>query len=56
MMKVISHSKIHMMDLDYKNDIKLINGIRNTDLIDIRPRVSSYTVAESDEITTRIFR
>ena len=35
-------------DLDYKNDVQLVNGIRNTDLIDIRPRVSSYTVAESN--------
>ena len=33
--------------LDYKNDIRSINGIRNTDLIDIRPRVSEYTVSES---------
>ena len=35
-------------DLDYKNDVQLINGRRNTDLLDIRPRVSSYTVAESN--------
>jgi len=35
-------------DLDYKNDVQSINGLRNTDLLDIRPRVSSYTVAESN--------
>ena len=35
-------------DLDYKNDIQLINDFRNTDLIDIRPRVSNYTVTESN--------
>ena len=35
-------------DLDYKNDIQSINGNRNTDLLDIRPRVSTYTVAESN--------
>ena len=33
---------------DYKSDIRSINGIRNTDLIDIRPRVSNYTVSESN--------
>ena len=31
---------------DYTNEIPSVNGIRNTDLIDIRPRVSDYTVAE----------
>ena len=29
---------------DYDTDISEVNGIRNTDLIDIRPRVSDYTV------------
>ena len=33
---------------DYKNDIQTINGNRNTDIIDIRPKVSDYTTAESD--------
>jgi len=33
--------------LDYTKDIQSVNGIRNTDLIDIRPRVSSYTVSEN---------
>ena len=33
---------------DYKNDIKFINGLRNTDLLDIRPRVSDYVVSESN--------
>ena len=32
--------------LNYTNDIQSINGIRNTDIIDIRPRVSNYTIAE----------
>jgi hypothetical protein len=31
---------------DYTTEIQTVNGIRNTDLIDIRPRVSDYTVAE----------
>ena len=31
---------------DYKNDVREINGFRNTDIIDIRPRVSDYTVLE----------
>ncbi len=29
---------------DYKKDIQTINSIRNSDMIDIRPRVSPYTV------------
>ena len=33
---------------NYKNDIRDIDGYRNTDIIDIRPRVSNYSVAESD--------
>ena len=33
-------------NLDYLDDIKTINGLRNTDIIDIRPKVSNYTVAE----------
>ena len=32
---------------DFIDEIRTVNGIRNTDIIDIRPRVSSYTVAES---------
>ena len=35
-------------DLDYKYDIQSVNEHRNTDLIDIRPRVSDYTVSESN--------
>ena len=35
-------------DLDYKRDVQTINEYRNTDLIDIRPRVSNYTVTESN--------
>jgi len=32
---------------DYATEIESVNGIRNTDLIDIRPRVSDYTVEAS---------
>ena len=35
-------------DFDYGNEISEVNGIFNADIIDIRPRVSDYTVAESD--------
>ena len=33
--------------LDYINDIKTIDGQRTTDIIDIRPRVSVYSVSEN---------
>jgi hypothetical protein len=32
---------------DYDTEISTINGIKNSDIIDIRPRVSSYTVSEN---------
>ena len=32
---------------DYASEIQQVNGVRNTDIIDIRPRVSNYTVAEN---------
>jgi hypothetical protein len=32
---------------NYSTEIQSVNGIRNTDLIDIRPRVSDYTVDEN---------
>jgi hypothetical protein len=32
---------------DYTKEIQNINGISNSDIIDIRPRVSSYTVSEN---------
>jgi hypothetical protein len=32
---------------DYRLDIKSVNNTRNSDIIDIRPRVSSYTVLEN---------
>jgi hypothetical protein len=32
---------------DYSNDIKTVNSERNTDIIDIRPRVSQYNVSEN---------
>lgn len=32
---------------DYKSEIQSISGYRNTDIIDFRPRVSDYTVAEN---------
>ena len=35
-------------DLDFKRDVQTINEYRNTDLLDIRPRVSDYTVTESN--------
>ena len=34
-------------NFDYSTEIKFINGIINTDLIDLRPRVSEYTVSDS---------
>ena len=34
-------------NFDYSTEIPSVNGIRNTDIIDIRPRVSDYTVAPS---------
>ena len=33
---------------NYNYDIQSVNGIRNTDIIDIRPRVSNYTVSATD--------
>ena len=33
-------------NFDYSKDIKTINNFRNSDIIDLRPRVSEYTVAE----------
>jgi hypothetical protein len=45
--------------LDYITDIKSVNDIRNTDIIDIRPRVSQYTVSENSrsplEFLGRVF-
>jgi len=32
---------------DYNDDIQTVDGVRNTDVIDIRPRVSNYSVSES---------
>jgi len=32
---------------NYSTDVKSVNNIRNTDIIDIRPRVSQYTVLEN---------
>ena len=32
---------------DYSKEIQSVNGIRNSDVIDIRPRTSSYTVSEN---------
>ena len=34
--------------VDYRTDVKKIRGVRNTDIIDIRKRVSDYTVSESN--------
>ena len=33
-------------DFDYADDIRSVDGHRNTDIIDIRPKVSTYTTAE----------
>jgi hypothetical protein len=32
---------------DYKDDIQVVNSVRNSDMIDIRPRVSAYTLTEN---------
>jgi hypothetical protein len=32
---------------DYRKDIQVVNSVRNSDIIDIRPRVSSYTLTEN---------
>ena len=32
---------------DYSKEVQNINGIRNTDVIDIRPKTSTYTVSEN---------
>jgi len=32
---------------DYKKDIQVVNSVRNSDVIDIRPRVSPYILAEN---------
>ena len=46
-------------DFNYASEITYYNNIRNTDLIDIRPRVSDYTVVEGSrspfEFSGRIF-
>ena len=34
-------------DFNYSTEVKSINRVMNTDIIDLRPRVSEYTVAES---------
>ena len=34
-------------DFDYATEIKDVNNVLNADIIDIRPRVSDYTVSES---------
>jgi len=44
---------------DYKKDTQLINGVKTSDIIDIRPRVSNYSVSEGNrsplEFYGRIF-
>ena len=42
-------------DFNYSQDVQSIDEIRNTDLIDIRPRVSNYSVSESRSFSIRIF-
>ena len=36
-------------EFNYKNEIRSINGIRNTDIIDIRPKVDNYNVLENQK-------
>ena len=33
-------------DFNYSTEVKAVNGVLNTDIIDLRPRVSDYTVSE----------
>jgi len=33
-------------DFDYSTEVKAVNGVLNTDIIDLRPRVNNYTVTE----------
>ena len=33
--------------MNYKTDIQIVDGYRNTDIIDIRPKVSQYVVTEN---------
>jgi hypothetical protein len=40
---------------DYRLDIKAVNGIQNSDIIDIRPRVSSYSVLENSRSPFEFF-
>lgn len=35
-------------NFDYSKEIQTVNGISNSDIIDIRPRVTNYSVLESD--------
>ena len=42
-------------NFDYSKEIKGINGDANTDIIDIRPRVSEYTVAEDTRSPLEFF-
>ena len=42
-------------DFNYSQDIQSVDGVRNTDLIDIRPRVSNYSVSESDRSPLEFF-
>ena len=42
-------------DFNYSQDIQSVDDVRNTDLIDIRPRVSNYSVSESDRSPLEFF-
>ena len=42
-------------DFNYSTEIKAVNGILNTDVIDLRPRVSEYTVAEGSRSPLEFF-
>ena len=41
--------------MNYKTDIQLIDGYRNTDIIDIRPKVSQYVVTENSRSPLEFF-
>ncbi len=42
-------------NFDYSTEIKAVNGDANTDIIDIRPRVSEYTVSEGSRSPLEFF-
>ena len=41
--------------MNYKTDIQIVDGYRNTDIIDIRPKVSQYVVTENSRSPLEFF-